>query len=56
MSSSDTVALICALMKNMTEDDNYDSMDRDSIVTHVVEEALRRGSNDNITVIIVWLK
>jgi protein phosphatase 1L len=52
MSSSDTVAFIRALLDNV----EYDAMDRDSIATYVVEEALRRGSDDNITVIIVWLK
>ena len=52
MSSSDTVAFIRALLDNV----EHDAIDRDSIATYVVEEALRRGSDDNITVIIVWLK
>ena len=52
MSSSDTVAFIRALLGNMDQD----VIDRDSIASYVVEEALRRGSYDNITVIIVWLQ
>ncbi len=52
LSSSDTVAFIRALLDNMDQD----AIDRDSIASYVVEEALRRGSYDNITVIIVWLQ
>ena len=33
-----------------------DGMDRDMIATSVVEEALRRGTYDNITVLIIWLQ
>ena len=33
-----------------------DGMDRDMIATSVVEEALRRGTYDNITVLIIWLR
>ena len=33
-----------------------DGLDRDMIATSVVEEALRRGTYDNITVLIIWLR
>jgi serine/threonine protein phosphatase PrpC len=46
MSSSDVVSFIHALMN---------SEEGDSIAAMLVEEALRRGGDDNITVIIVWL-
>jgi serine/threonine protein phosphatase PrpC len=46
MSSSDVVSFVHALMN---------SEEGDSIAAMLVEEALRRGSDDNITVIIVWL-
>lgn len=51
MSSSDAVAYIRALLENSVEYDN----ERDTIAALVVEEALRRGSYDNITVVIVWI-
>jgi serine/threonine protein phosphatase PrpC len=51
MSSPNAVAFIHALLEASTDDD-----ERDQIATMLVEEALRRGSYDNITVIIVWLK
>jgi serine/threonine protein phosphatase PrpC len=46
MSSSDVVSFIHALI---------DSEEGDSIAAMLAKEALRRGSSDNITVIIVWL-
>jgi serine/threonine protein phosphatase PrpC len=46
MSSSEVVSFIHSLMN---------SEDGDSIATMLVEEALRRGSYDNISVTIVWL-
>jgi hypothetical protein len=33
-----------------------DDPDHDLMASMLVDEALRRGSNDNITVLIVWLK
>ena len=52
MSSEDAVSYIRTLLENAVDDD---SIDRDTIAGLVVEEALRRGSYDNITVVIVWL-
>jgi len=52
MSSDDAVSYIRALLDNAVDDD---SIDRETIAGLVVEEALRRGSYDNITVVIVWL-
>lgn len=49
LSSADVVALVHSLMES-------DGVEGDQIVQLLVEEALRRGSNDNITVIIIWLK
>jgi serine/threonine protein phosphatase PrpC len=54
MSTNDTIAFIRALLHNTMDDG--DTIDRDTIATYLVEEALRRGSFDNITVIIVWLQ
>jgi protein phosphatase 1L len=52
MSTVDVVGFIHALM----EDDDGELMtDRDLVAAKVVEEALRRGTYDNVTVIIVWL-
>jgi serine/threonine protein phosphatase PrpC len=53
MSSADTVAYIRALRHEAMDDA---AMERDSIAALVVEEALRRGSSDNITVLIVWIQ
>jgi serine/threonine protein phosphatase PrpC len=53
MSSADTVAYIRALRHGAVDDA---AMERDSIAALVVEEALRRGSSDNITVLIVWIQ
>ena len=47
MTSSEVVAFVHALL---------DGEERDSIVDMLVEEALRRGSYDNISVVIVWLR
>jgi serine/threonine protein phosphatase PrpC len=52
MSSSDVVAFVHALLEAAADDET----ERDFIASVVVEEALRRGSWDNITVVIVWLK
>ncbi|EEC47961.1 predicted protein [Phaeodactylum tricornutum CCAP 1055/1] len=49
MTSSDVVAFIHALIEQ------GEDIDRDPIAAMVVEEAIRRGSYDNITVLIVWL-
>jgi serine/threonine protein phosphatase PrpC len=51
MSSSDVVAFVHALLEAAADD----AGEREFIANSVVEEALRRGSWDNITVIIVWL-
>jgi len=55
MSSSDVVAFIHALLALGREEDE-DAVEKDDVALMVVEEALRRGSDDNITVVIVWLK
>lgn len=54
MTSWDAVAFVRAMIRNSRE--YADSMDRDSIVVLLIEEALRRGSQDNITAIIIWLR
>jgi serine/threonine protein phosphatase PrpC len=51
MSSSDVVAFIHALLEAAADDET----EKEFIASSVVEEALRRGTWDNITVIIVWL-
>jgi serine/threonine protein phosphatase PrpC len=51
MSSSDVVAFIHALLEAAADNE----AEREYIATSVVEEALRRGTWDNVTVIIVWL-
>lgn len=51
MSSSDVVAFIHVLLEAAAEDET----EKEFIASSVVEEALRRGTWDNITVIIVWL-
>jgi serine/threonine protein phosphatase PrpC len=51
MSSSDVVAFIHALLEAAADDET----EMEFIASSVVEEALRRGTWDNITVIIVWL-
>lgn len=53
MSTEDTTTFIHNMLDSMEVDD---TIERSSIATLVVEEALRRGSYDNITVIILWLK
>jgi serine/threonine protein phosphatase PrpC len=54
MSSWDAVAFVRALIQNSSE--YAESMDRDAIVALLIAEALRRGSFDNISVIIIWLR
>jgi serine/threonine protein phosphatase PrpC len=51
MSSADVVAFIHALLEAAADDEG----EKEFIASSVVEEALRRGTWDNITVIIVWL-
>lgn len=46
--SEDAVHLVHRLLES-------EEVDRDSIAQYLVEEALRRGSHDNITVIILWM-
>jgi serine/threonine protein phosphatase PrpC len=53
MTSEDAVYYIRTLLESAVDDD---SIDRETIAGLVVEEALMRGSYDNITLIIVWLK
>jgi serine/threonine protein phosphatase PrpC len=55
MSSSHVVAYIHALLEQ-NHDDNDSYATRDEIAHLLVEEALRRGSSDNISVVIIWLK
>ena len=55
MSSDDAVAYIRTLLENSMDDGESMEERGDTIAGLVVEEALRRGSYDNITVIIVWL-
>lgn len=52
LSSTDAVSFVRKLLEMSHNDE---SLERDSIAGLIVEEALRRGSFDNITVIIVWL-
>jgi serine/threonine protein phosphatase PrpC len=52
MSTVDVVGFIQALID---EDDGELMADRDLFAAKLVEEALRRGTYDNVTVIIVWL-
>jgi protein phosphatase 1L len=54
MTSADCVAYIHALIEETTEE--LDVVDYDAITSMLVEEALRRGSYDNITVVIIWLQ
>jgi serine/threonine protein phosphatase PrpC len=49
MSSSDTVAFIHALLES------DDALDKSTVAGLLVEEALRRGTYDNVTVLIIWL-
>jgi serine/threonine protein phosphatase PrpC len=52
MSSSDAVAFVRTLIQNSSD---VGSIDRDAMTALLIEEALRRGSYDNITAIIIWL-
>ena len=52
MSTVDVVGFIQALID---EDDGELMADRDLFAAKLVEEALRRGTYDNVTVIILWL-
>ena len=52
MSTLDVVSFIHALLD---DDDGELTLDRDVVAAKLVEEALRRGSFDNVTVIILWL-
>jgi serine/threonine protein phosphatase PrpC len=52
MSTVDVVGFVQALID---EDDGELMADRDLFAAKLVEEALRRGTYDNVTVIIVWL-
>lgn len=51
MTSADVVAFVHTLLDAAADDET----EREYIASVVVEEALRRGSWDNITVVIVWL-
>lgn len=65
MTSLDVVAYIHALLDNHDDDHNHETNTihdynelqyrQDTVTSMIVEEALRRGSSDNITVLIVWL-
>ncbi|GKY94439.1 hypothetical protein MPSEU_000409700 [Mayamaea pseudoterrestris] len=52
MSSCDCVAFVHALIEEAEE---MGPVDYDAIAIMLVEEALRRGSYDNITVVMMWL-
>jgi serine/threonine protein phosphatase PrpC len=54
MTSRNAVAFVQAMIKNPSE--YAESLDRDAMAALLIEEALRRGSFDNITVIIIWLR
>ena len=51
MDSQDAVDYVKSVLSHLQED----GYDRDMIATSIVEEALRRGTYDNITVLIIWL-
>ena len=53
MSSFDAVSFVRAVIQNSSEDIGF--IDRDAVAALLIEEALRRGTYDNITVIIIWL-
>lgn len=52
MDSNDVCAYVHALLE--LERDGED-IERDDVALMLVEEALRRGSDDNITIVVVWL-
>lgn len=53
MSSQDVVTFVNDMIERYSTVDGHDR--QKDIAKYVVEEALRRGTNDNVTVIILWL-
>ena len=55
MSSAEAVSFVNDLLGRTTHPDRRDGVRRD-MARHLVEEALRRGTSDNVTVLILWIK